>query len=154
MQEEIDLSTQDFTYAQAIQLVGQAFTCLALLPLIRKYGRRPTCIVSSAVVCACSWWSVYMKSVPEVYLYNFIMGMAAEVNEATVQLSVRICNQHKRRGQADTRSRSKALFSCTSEAPQTASTWRRCWLAHFSHPWLRVCRQWKKDGGRRTVPSL
>ncbi|PWI71494.1 hypothetical protein PCL_11588 [Purpureocillium lilacinum] len=88
MQEEIDLSTQDFTYAQAIQLVGQAFTCLALLPLIRKYGRRPTCIVSSVVVCACSWWSVYMKSVPEVYLYNFIMGMAAEVNEATVQLSI------------------------------------------------------------------
>ncbi|KAJ6444981.1 G protein-coupled receptor GPR1 [Purpureocillium lavendulum] len=88
MQEEIDLSTQDFTYAQAIQLVGQACTCLFLLPIIRKYGRRPTCIVSSVIVCACSWWSVYMKSVPEVYLYNFFMGVAAEVNEATVQLSM------------------------------------------------------------------
>ncbi|KAF1732503.1 putative MFS-type transporter [Beauveria bassiana] len=88
MRKEMHITTTQFLTAKAILASGEAITCAIFIPFAKKYGRRLLYIVSTAVFTAAVWWSAYMKSATELYLTNFLKGLAGAINETAVQMSI------------------------------------------------------------------
>lgn len=88
MLQDMDITLEDLTTAQAVQLAGLALGCVFFIPFTKKYGRRSTYIISTAMLAAGTWWSAYMKTAPELYLTNILLGLAGSTNETAVQMSV------------------------------------------------------------------
>lgn len=131
MSPELGLSFEQLNNAQSAQLAGLAMGCVLFIPLTKKYGRRSTYVVSTAVMAAVSWWSTYMKTDAELFLTNLFYGLAGATNETFVQMTVsalrvltrwRLFSQ-KGRGISDlSLSRSQIFSLSTNEAPLMPST--------------------------------
>ncbi|PHH77438.1 hypothetical protein CDD80_607 [Ophiocordyceps camponoti-rufipedis] len=89
MLKDIHVTQLDLTNGGTVKLGGTAVGCIVFIPFAKKYGRRSVYIVSTALVAAGVWWTAYMKTTAEVYLTNFVIGMAGAVNQAAVQMSTR-----------------------------------------------------------------
>ncbi|KAK2599269.1 hypothetical protein N8I77_011039 [Diaporthe amygdali] len=88
MSPELGLSFEQLNNAQSAQLAGLAMGCVLFIPLTKKYGRRSTYVVSTAVMAAVSWWSTYMKTDAELFLTNLFYGLAGATNETVVQMTI------------------------------------------------------------------
>lgn len=89
MTVDMGVTIQQLTYASSAQLAGLAFGCLFFIPLTIKYGRRPTYVVSCAVLAGVTWWSAKMQSNGELIVTSIITGLAGAINETAVQMTVR-----------------------------------------------------------------
>ncbi|BCS27822.1 uncharacterized protein APUU_60870S [Aspergillus puulaauensis] len=81
------------TYAQlnnamSVNFVGLSVGCVLFIPLAKKFGRRPVYLVSTGIMMAASFWSSWMKSLPELYITNLLHGLAGATNESIVQITV------------------------------------------------------------------
>lgn len=81
------------TYAQlnrtvSVNFVGLAMGCALLIPLAKKYGRRPIYIASTVVMLATSFWTARLESLAELYVCNLLQGLAGATNEAIVEITV------------------------------------------------------------------
>ncbi|KAK9636740.1 hypothetical protein HCH54_010026 [Aspergillus fumigatus] len=81
------------TYAQlnnamSVNFVGLSVGCIFFIPLEKKLGRRPVYLVSTAIMMAASFWSAWMKSLPELYISNLLCGLAGATNESIVQITI------------------------------------------------------------------
>ncbi|KAF4506693.1 hypothetical protein G6O67_006749 [Ophiocordyceps sinensis] len=101
MRKDLNVTYDDLTRARAAQLGSEAIACVIFIPFAKKYGRRPVYIASTFTFTWASWWSAYMKTVPELFLSNIFKGIAAAVNETAVQMSVRDMFFVNQRGSAN-----------------------------------------------------
>lgn len=88
MMEDLNVTYQDLANGQAIQLVGLASSCVVFIPLTKKYGRRSTYIISTALVAATSWWTAYLETKVELYVTSLLYGLAASTTDTSVEMSV------------------------------------------------------------------
>lgn len=87
------VADMNVTYAQlnnamSVNFVGLSVGCVLFIPLAKKFGRRPVYLVSTAIMMAASYWSAWMKSLPELYVTNLLHGLAGATNESIVQITV------------------------------------------------------------------
>lgn len=87
------VSDMNVTYAQlnsarSVNFVGLSVGCVLFIPLAKKFGRRPVYLASTAIMMAASFWSSWMKSLPELYITNLLHGLAGATNESIVQITV------------------------------------------------------------------
>lgn len=85
----------ELTYAQlnaglACNIAGLAVGCFFIVPFTKKYGRRSTYVVSTAVLAGSAWWSSRMNTAAEVYITNLILGLAGSSNETIAEMTVRV----------------------------------------------------------------
>lgn len=76
-------------YGVAFNSAGLALGSFLFIPLARKYGSRPCYILSTGLMAAVSWWSGRMETVGEMYVTNFLSGLAASINETISEITVR-----------------------------------------------------------------
>lgn len=88
MSPDMGLSFEQLNNAQSANLAGLAVGCIFFIPLTKKYGRRSTYVVSTAVMAVVSWWSTYMETQAELILTNLFYGLAGATNETIVQVTV------------------------------------------------------------------
>ncbi|KAF4537473.1 MFS transporter [Lasiodiplodia theobromae] len=88
MSPDMGLSFEQLNNAQSANLAGLAVGCIFFIPLTKKYGRRSTYVVSTAVMAAVSWWSTYMETQAELILTNLFYGLAGATNETIVQVTI------------------------------------------------------------------
>lgn len=88
MVNELDVTFNDITKGQVVQLVGLAVGCIFFIPFTRKYGRRSTYVLSTFALAAVTWWMAYMTTAEENYVTNLLFGLAGAINETAVQMSV------------------------------------------------------------------
>ncbi|KAH1621679.1 hypothetical protein KXX21_007764 [Aspergillus fumigatus] len=90
---QLMVSDMNVTYAQlnnamSVNFVGLSVGCIFFIPLEKKLGRRPVYLVSTAIMMAASFWSAWMKSLPELYISNLLYGLAGATNESIVQITI------------------------------------------------------------------
>ena len=90
MTGDLNVTYQDLANGQAVQLVGLACSCVIFIPFTKKYGRRSTYVISTALVAIGSWWTGYMTTKVEIYLTNLLFGLAGATNEVAVEMTVNI----------------------------------------------------------------
>ncbi|ODA83233.1 hypothetical protein RJ55_01745 [Drechmeria coniospora] len=132
MRKEMNITTAQLLTAKALQLSGEALTCMLFIPFARKYGRRLLYILSTAVFTAAVWWSAYMKTAPELYLSNLLKGLAGAINETAVQMSIRDMFFIHQRGTANgiyffALKFGFSLSPMAAGAQATAFGWRSCY---------------------------
>ncbi|RGP69381.1 major facilitator superfamily transporter [Fusarium longipes] len=88
MTVDMGVTIKQLTYASSAQLAGLALGCLFFIPFTIKYGRRPTYIVSCAVLAGVTWWSARMESFAELIVTQIITGLAGAINETAVQMTI------------------------------------------------------------------
>ncbi|KAF4440754.1 putative HOL1-like protein [Fusarium austroafricanum] len=72
----------------AFNAAGLALGSFLFIPLARKYGSRPCYIFSTGLMAAVSWWSGRMQTVGEIYVTNFLSGLAASINETIAEITI------------------------------------------------------------------
>ncbi|KAI1874387.1 hypothetical protein JX265_004595 [Neoarthrinium moseri] len=85
---DMPVTITDLSNAQSAQLAGLAVGCLFFIPLTVKYGRRPTYILSTAVLAATAWWSAKMTTLWELMVTSVVSGLAGAINETAVQMTI------------------------------------------------------------------
>lgn len=89
MTVDLRVTTSDLNDAQSANLAGLALGCLCFIPFTVKYGRRPSYLISIAVLAASTWWMSRMETKPELIIIAIISGLAGSINETAVQMTVR-----------------------------------------------------------------
>lgn len=89
MEVDMGVSTANLNNAQSANLAGLALGCLFFIPLTVKYGRRPSYLLSIAVLAGATWWTSRMKTNAELIVSAIISGLAGAINETAVQMTVR-----------------------------------------------------------------
>ncbi|KAM5354660.1 hypothetical protein ACJ41O_001307 [Fusarium nematophilum] len=74
--------------ASALNYVGTALGCILFIPPAVKYGRRSMYLLSTAVILATAVWSACLKTLPELYISQFIFGLASATNETIVEMTI------------------------------------------------------------------
>ncbi|PFH62040.1 hypothetical protein XA68_15363 [Ophiocordyceps unilateralis] len=87
-QDMINVTIQDLANAQAVQLVGLAVGCVVFMPPATKYGRRSVYIIVMAIAAISAWWSAVMKTVPELFVANFLIGISGAVNQTAIAMTI------------------------------------------------------------------
>ena len=90
MQVDMGVSTVELNHAQSANLAGLAVGCLVFIPPTVKYGRRPSYLLSIAVLAGATWWMSQMKTNAELIATAVISGLAGAINETAVQMTVRL----------------------------------------------------------------
>ncbi|KAJ4256864.1 hypothetical protein NW762_008960 [Fusarium torreyae] len=88
MSPELKISFKQLNYAQSTNLAGLALGCIFFIPLTKKYGRRLTYILATAVMAAMAFWSYRLDSLAELYIANLINGLAGATNETISQMTI------------------------------------------------------------------
>ncbi|RDA85415.1 hypothetical protein CP532_1521 [Ophiocordyceps camponoti-leonardi (nom. inval.)] len=88
IEDMVNVTIPDLANAQSVQLVGLAVGCVFFMPPATKYGRRSVYILTMAIASCSSWWSAVMKTLPEVYAANFLIGIAGAVNQTAIAMSI------------------------------------------------------------------
>jgi MFS family permease len=85
---ELNMSFAQLNAGLACNVAGLAAGSLLVIPFTLKYGRRPTYVLSTAIMAAISWWSSRLQTLAEMYITNLLFGLGASVNETIAQLTV------------------------------------------------------------------
>ncbi|RSL66446.1 hypothetical protein CEP53_003343 [Fusarium sp. AF-6] len=88
MTVDMNVSFDQLNWGVAFNSAGLAIGCFLFIPLSKKYGRRLTYVASTGVMAAVSWWSSQMSTSVEMYLTNFIFGLAGSTNEAISEMTI------------------------------------------------------------------
>ncbi|CEI67739.1 unnamed protein product [Fusarium venenatum] len=88
----MDVTYDELNYGVAFNAAGLALGSFLFIPLARKYGSRPCYIFSTGLMAGVSWWSGYMHTVEEMYITNFLSGLAGSVNETISEITVQIAD--------------------------------------------------------------
>ena len=91
MGPDMNLTFEQLNNAQSTQLVGLAIGCALFTPLTKKYGRRPTYLLATAVMAATQWWTTFIVTAAELHLTQLLCGLAGATNEVIVQMTVSYC---------------------------------------------------------------
>ena len=89
MRVDMGVTTSDLNNAQSANLAGLALGCLCFIPFTVKYGRRPSYLLSMAVLAGSAWWMSRMETKAELVIVAVISGLAGSINETAVQMTVR-----------------------------------------------------------------
>ncbi|KAM0345682.1 hypothetical protein ACHAPU_006337 [Fusarium lateritium] len=84
----MDVTYDELNYGVAFNAAGLALGSFLFIPLARKYGSRPCYILSTGLMAGVSWWSGYMHTVEEMYITNFLSGLAGSVNETISEITI------------------------------------------------------------------
>ncbi|KAF7523220.1 hypothetical protein G7054_g11849 [Neopestalotiopsis clavispora] len=88
MSEDMNLSYEQLNDSLSANGAGCALGCVFVIPFSKKYGRRSTYILTTAVLAAVTWWSARMTTLAELYLTNLLSGLAGSVNETVAQMTL------------------------------------------------------------------
>ncbi|OAG11203.1 major facilitator superfamily transporter [Paraphaeosphaeria sporulosa] len=88
MKVDMGVSTVNLNNAQSANLAGVALGCLFFIPLTVKYGRRPSYLLSIAVLAGSMWWASKMKTNAELIVIAVISGLSGAINETAVQMTI------------------------------------------------------------------
>lgn len=89
MAVELEVSLTQLNQTMSINYVGLATGCIFFIPFVRKYGRRPVYIVSTALMLATTFWTSKMQTLTELYINNLLQGLAGATNESIAEITVR-----------------------------------------------------------------
>ncbi|KAF5008796.1 hypothetical protein FDECE_4951 [Fusarium decemcellulare] len=90
MTVDMDVTFDQLNWGVSFNVAGLAIGCVLFIPLSKKYGRRLTYVASTGIMAAVSWWSGQMSTATEMYLTNFIFGMAGSTNEAISEMTANL----------------------------------------------------------------
>ncbi|KAF5686674.1 hypothetical protein FDENT_5677 [Fusarium denticulatum] len=85
---DMRVTYDQLNYGVAFNSAGLALGSFLFIPLARKYGSRPCYILSTGLMAAVSWWSGRMETVGEMYITNFLSGLAASINETISEITI------------------------------------------------------------------
>ncbi|CAI6092421.1 unnamed protein product [Clonostachys chloroleuca] len=85
---DLDVTYDQLNAGVAANSAGLAAGCVLFIPLTRKYGCRSTYILSTAVMASVSWWSSRMTTATEIYITNFLFGLAGSLNETISEITI------------------------------------------------------------------
>ncbi|KAF5575510.1 hypothetical protein FPCIR_13132 [Fusarium pseudocircinatum] len=85
---DMHVTYDQLNYGVAFNSAGLALGSFLFIPLARKYGSRPCYILSTGLMAAVSWWSGRMETVGEIYVTNFLSGLAASINETISEITI------------------------------------------------------------------
>ncbi|WYZ36304.1 hypothetical protein EsH8_XII_000054 [Colletotrichum jinshuiense] len=88
MTVELDMTYAELNAGISCNLVGLAVGSFIFLPFTRKYGRRSTYIISTAILAGTAWWSGRMNTVSEMYITNLVFGLAGSANETVAEITI------------------------------------------------------------------
>ncbi|KAI8939289.1 hypothetical protein NX059_005115 [Plenodomus lindquistii] len=88
MGPDMQLTFEDLNNSHSANLAGLAVGCIFIIPISKKYGRRSTYVVSTAVMAAVAWWVTHMHSKVELFVTQLLHGLAGAVNECIVQMTI------------------------------------------------------------------
>ncbi|KAJ4256877.1 hypothetical protein NW762_008973 [Fusarium torreyae] len=85
---DMDVTYDELNYGVAFNAAGLSLGCFIFIPLARKYGSRPCYILSTGLMAGVVWWSGRMQTVGEMYVTNFLSGLAASINETISEITI------------------------------------------------------------------
>ncbi|KAF5026916.1 hypothetical protein F66182_946 [Fusarium sp. NRRL 66182] len=85
---DINVTYDQLNYGVAVNAAGLALGSFLFIPLARKYGSRPCYILSIGLMAAAAWWSGRMQTVGEMYVTNFLFGLAGSINETISEITI------------------------------------------------------------------
>jgi len=85
---DLGISYEILNDSMATNYVGLAVGCLAFIPLVHKYGRRPLYMLSSVIQLAAALWSASLNSSAELLVSNLLAGIGGAISEAIVLITV------------------------------------------------------------------
>ncbi|GAQ39300.1 sugar transporter [Aspergillus niger] len=88
METELGFTVDQLNAGTATNYGGLAVGCFFLLPLARKYGRRPIYIFSSALQLAASVWNAKTYTFGDYIGGMLISGLGGAISEIIVQMTV------------------------------------------------------------------
>ncbi|GKZ20275.1 hypothetical protein AbraIFM66951_001392 [Aspergillus brasiliensis] len=88
METELGFTIDQLNAGTAINYGGLAVGCFFLLPLARKYGRRPIYIFASALQLTASVWNAKVDTFRDYIGAMLISGLGGAISEIIVQMTV------------------------------------------------------------------
>ncbi|EXL39666.1 hypothetical protein FOCG_17721 [Fusarium oxysporum f. sp. radicis-lycopersici 26381] len=85
---DMDVTYEELNYGLAASAAGLTLGSFLFIPLASKYGSRPCYIFSTGLMAAAAWWSGRMETVWEMYITNFLSGLAGSINETISQITI------------------------------------------------------------------
>ncbi|KAG5801047.1 hypothetical protein H9Q71_014370 [Fusarium xylarioides] len=85
---DMHVTYDQLNYGVAFNSAGLALGSFLFIPLARKYGSRPCYMLSTGLMAAVSWWGGRMETVGEMYVTNFLSGLAASINETISEITI------------------------------------------------------------------
>lgn len=149
---DMHVTYDQLNYGVAFNSAGLALGSFLFIPLARKYGSRPCYILSTGLMAAVSWWSGRMETVGEMYVTNFLSGLAASINETISEITVsgQDAMMGGRRVLTGFRLQICSLF--ISEVQQMGFISWLSWSVNSSVPASWVSKQQLKTGDGHTTP--
>ncbi|KAL7758791.1 hypothetical protein ACKLNR_011218 [Fusarium oxysporum f. sp. zingiberi] len=86
--QEFGWSYGQLNNANALNYVGTTVGCILFIPPAVKYGRRSMYLLTTAIIFAMAIWSARMKTLTELYVSQFIFGLASATNESIVEMTI------------------------------------------------------------------
>ncbi|UNI18473.1 hypothetical protein JDV02_004741 [Purpureocillium takamizusanense] len=87
-QGELDFSVSLLNGGVALQYAGLAIGCFFFVPLVHKYGRRPSYIVSTVMQLASCVWFALMKRPVDLWISSLLSGLGGATSETIVQITI------------------------------------------------------------------
>ncbi|RAL06111.1 MFS general substrate transporter [Aspergillus ibericus CBS 121593] len=88
METELGFTVDNLNAGVAANYGGLAIGCFFLLPLARKYGRRPIYILASVLQLASCVWNAEVYSFGNYIGANLVSGLGGAISEVIVQMTV------------------------------------------------------------------
>ncbi|OAQ63957.1 MFS general substrate transporter [Purpureocillium lilacinum] len=87
-QHELGFSVSLLNGGVALQYAGLAIGCFFFVPLVHKYGRRPSYIVSTVIQLASCVWFASMKRPVDLWISSLLSGLGGATSETIVQITI------------------------------------------------------------------
>ena len=88
METELGFTVNNLNAGVAVNYGGLAIGCFVLLPLARKYGRRPIYILASVFQLASCVWNAEVYTFGNYIGANMVSGLGGAISEVIVQMTV------------------------------------------------------------------
>lgn len=93
--DDLNASFDELNNSLSINAAGLSLGCMIFIPFAIKFGRRPVYLASTLVIFIMSIWTARMTTVWELYVTNFVMGLAGAANESLVMITVSVSSSFK-----------------------------------------------------------
>lgn len=86
--EQLDMTYSDLNNGYATACATLATGCIFMVPLAKRYGRRPVYIFTTLLMLATAIWGARMETIGDMIGLNVVGGFAGSINEALFQVTV------------------------------------------------------------------
>ncbi|TQN69337.1 putative MFS-type transporter [Colletotrichum shisoi] len=93
---ELNMAYAQLNSGISCNVAGLAVGSFIFVPFTKKYGRRSTYVISTAVLVGTAWWSDRMNTVSEMYMTNLFFGLAGSANETVAEMTANLFFVHQR----------------------------------------------------------